>query len=326
MSKREWPEEFIGNVIYEVEEEDYGNGGWTKAICATEADACREAAMYDKLLLEKNHQININTLKWTGEEYEYDDGYKYEMSYNVYANDCQNEPVIYGFGLTKAEALEDTRQTLNEKGESWEWDDISEYFYNEKGEKIVHHLCTEAAYDALLYSEVDDFAINEEGLVCTGKEYRLIYLGEGLSYDPEDFSREDRRLLEKVGVDASLKTVEDWKDDEVCFLSEDNETIILQEWSSGNYYPLLVEGGIVTEIRDRIEEDMTLRSWRIAAGLTVTELASRTGIDRRLLTRYESGESKISNMTLVNALKLARELNLDIDSLEKLIEIEDKLN
>ncbi len=63
---------------------------------------------------------------------------------------------------------------------------------------------------------------------------------------------------------------------------------------------------------------MTLRDHRTRTNMTLVELARQTGINRRILTKYESGEARISNMTLGNALKVAGVLNLTMDDLKDL--------
>lgn len=63
---------------------------------------------------------------------------------------------------------------------------------------------------------------------------------------------------------------------------------------------------------------MTLRDHRTRTNMTLVELARQTGINRRILTKYESGEARISNMTLGNALKVAGVLKLTMDDLKDL--------
>lgn len=60
---------------------------------------------------------------------------------------------------------------------------------------------------------------------------------------------------------------------------------------------------------------MILKKLRKAAGLTQRELAEKAGVNIRLIQKYESGETKIENMTLGNAVTLARLLNIHPEEL-----------
>lgn len=54
-----------------------------------------------------------------------------------------------------------------------------------------------------------------------------------------------------------------------------------------------------------------LKDIRIAAGLTQKQLAEMSGVNIRQIGRYESGSSDMSNATLVNALAIAKALNVE---------------
>ena len=45
-----------------------------------------------------------------------------------------------------------------------------------------------------------------------------------------------------------------------------------------------------------------LRKYRLRAGLTQQALADKAGIHRRLLIKYETGESAVEHMTLATAV------------------------
>lgn len=51
---------------------------------------------------------------------------------------------------------------------------------------------------------------------------------------------------------------------------------------------------------------------RSLSGSTQSQLAEKTGINIRQIQKYESGEYKIENMTLKNALALADALECDV--------------
>lgn len=54
---------------------------------------------------------------------------------------------------------------------------------------------------------------------------------------------------------------------------------------------------------------------RTASEMTQKELAEKTGINIRLIQKYESGESSTENMSLKNALLLADTLECDVKDL-----------
>lgn len=54
---------------------------------------------------------------------------------------------------------------------------------------------------------------------------------------------------------------------------------------------------------------------RTADGLTQKELAEKTGINIRQIQKYESGEYDIGNMTLKNAIAIAKALECSVEDL-----------
>lgn len=60
---------------------------------------------------------------------------------------------------------------------------------------------------------------------------------------------------------------------------------------------------------------MTLKDYRLASGLTRAQLAEKSGVNARQIQRVENGESKIGNITLANAAKLAAALGIKIEDL-----------
>lgn len=60
---------------------------------------------------------------------------------------------------------------------------------------------------------------------------------------------------------------------------------------------------------------MTLRELRLKAGLTQKELAIRSGVHSRQIQRVELGTSRIENLTLINAKRLADALGVPIEEL-----------
>ena len=60
---------------------------------------------------------------------------------------------------------------------------------------------------------------------------------------------------------------------------------------------------------------MTLKLVRMTAGLTIAELSRRSGIHTVTLCRLESGAIKIENMSLKNAVRLARALSISAEEL-----------
>lgn len=62
---------------------------------------------------------------------------------------------------------------------------------------------------------------------------------------------------------------------------------------------------------------MDLRTLRKAAGLTQAQLASASGVNARQIQRVENAESKIENVTLGNAVRLAAALGIPVEDLLK---------
>lgn len=60
---------------------------------------------------------------------------------------------------------------------------------------------------------------------------------------------------------------------------------------------------------------MTLKTLRQAAGLTQAELGRISGVNSRQIQRIENGESKMENVTLGNAARLASALGVKIERL-----------
>lgn len=60
---------------------------------------------------------------------------------------------------------------------------------------------------------------------------------------------------------------------------------------------------------------MTLKELRKLRGMTQLELAEKSGVNPRQIRRVELGTSKIENITLVNAKKLADALDVQIEEL-----------
>lgn len=54
---------------------------------------------------------------------------------------------------------------------------------------------------------------------------------------------------------------------------------------------------------------------RTAGGLTQKELAEKAGINIRQIQKYESGEYDIGNMTLKNAIAIAKALECSVEDL-----------
>ena len=61
--------------------------------------------------------------------------------------------------------------------------------------------------------------------------------------------------------------------------------------------------------------DGMLRELRLKAGLTQIELSTRSGVNVRQIQRVELGTSKIENVTLANAKKLADALGVGVEDL-----------
>lgn len=60
---------------------------------------------------------------------------------------------------------------------------------------------------------------------------------------------------------------------------------------------------------------MELKELRLSAGLTQTGLARISGVNVRQIQRVEGGESRIENITLGNAARLAAALGVRIETL-----------
>lgn len=60
---------------------------------------------------------------------------------------------------------------------------------------------------------------------------------------------------------------------------------------------------------------MGLRDIRKARGLTQIQLAELSGVNARQIQRVEIGESDMGNVTLRNALALAKALNVPVEAL-----------
>lgn len=58
-----------------------------------------------------------------------------------------------------------------------------------------------------------------------------------------------------------------------------------------------------------------LRHLRAEAGLTQAQLAAASGINLRQLQKIEAGEIKLGNVTLANAVALARALGIEAEDL-----------
>lgn len=60
---------------------------------------------------------------------------------------------------------------------------------------------------------------------------------------------------------------------------------------------------------------MELKALRLSAGLTQAELGRISGVNSRQIQRIENGESKMENVTLGNAARLASALGVKIERL-----------
>lgn len=60
---------------------------------------------------------------------------------------------------------------------------------------------------------------------------------------------------------------------------------------------------------------MELKELRLSAGLTQAGLARISGVNVRQIQRVENGESRIENVTLGNAARLAAALGVKIETL-----------
>lgn len=56
---------------------------------------------------------------------------------------------------------------------------------------------------------------------------------------------------------------------------------------------------------------MSLKAWRIRRGLTQTQLAELSGVNRVSINKYENGERRPQNMTLGTAYRLADVLDVE---------------
>lgn len=61
--------------------------------------------------------------------------------------------------------------------------------------------------------------------------------------------------------------------------------------------------------------DVPLKEYRRRAGMAQQELADKAGVNIRQIQKLESGENKIENTTLTNALRLADALGVDVREL-----------
>lgn len=60
---------------------------------------------------------------------------------------------------------------------------------------------------------------------------------------------------------------------------------------------------------------VNLKKLRLQRGLTMQQLSDASGVNIRQIARIEGGESKMSNVTLGNALALADALKVDVRDL-----------
>ena len=58
-----------------------------------------------------------------------------------------------------------------------------------------------------------------------------------------------------------------------------------------------------------------LKELRQKAGLTQIQLAEKSGVNVRQIRRVESGTSRMENVTLINAIRLADALNVPVEAL-----------
>ena len=65
---------------------------------------------------------------------------------------------------------------------------------------------------------------------------------------------------------------------------------------------------------------MNIKSMRLAAGLTQTQLAQKAGMNYRWIQKLERGEILIENITLKNAIKLFSALE-NTENLEEIYKI-----
>lgn len=62
---------------------------------------------------------------------------------------------------------------------------------------------------------------------------------------------------------------------------------------------------------------MSIKNLRKSAGLTQKELAEKIEINIRQVQKYESGEYGVGNMTLKNAIAMAKALGCSVEDLMK---------
>ena len=60
---------------------------------------------------------------------------------------------------------------------------------------------------------------------------------------------------------------------------------------------------------------MTLKEYRLSKKLSRKQLSELSGVNPRQIQRVEDGTSKIENITLINAARLARALEIKIEDL-----------
>lgn len=86
---------------------------------------------------------------------------------------------------------------------------------------------------------------------------------------------------------------------------EDLQALFDNEWSTSDWEVLQTVGKLNTTVRDA----------RRAAGMTQQQLAEKIGKNYRWIQKLESGEAKLENTTVKNALLLAGALNVDLKDL-----------
>lgn len=63
---------------------------------------------------------------------------------------------------------------------------------------------------------------------------------------------------------------------------------------------------------------MTFKETRKAAGLTQSALSQKSGVNIRQIQKIEAGELEIQNMTLKNAVGIAKAMNMTAETLLKI--------
>lgn len=71
----------------------------------------------------------------------------------------------------------------------------------------------------------------------------------------------------------------------------------------------------MVEIEYITSKDCPLKVARKAAGMTQKQLSDVSGVHPRQIQKIESGDGKMSNVTLGNAIKLADALGVDVREL-----------